>query len=92
MNFDSKNGRKRSFSYETKHKYHLYQREECVYGAQSWKDTRLLCESIFIPIERETSILKLVEKQASLVKPKHQNHLPQQGECDYGAQSRKERR
>ena len=51
------------------------------------KKRRLLCESMFILIEKRTSILKMVEKQVFLMKPKHQNHLSQQGECDYGAQS-----
>ena len=34
-----------------------------------------------IPIERWTSILKMVERDVSYLKPKHQYHLPQQGEC-----------
>ena len=29
----------------------------------------------------------MVEKQVFLMKPKQQNHLSQQGESDYGAQS-----
>ena len=45
-----------------KHQYHLSQRGECVYDAQSWNETRLLCESMFIPIEWCTSILKLVKR------------------------------
>ena len=36
---------------------------------------RLLCESMFIPIEKRTSILEMVEKEVFLMKPKHQNHL-----------------
>ena len=34
----------------------------------------------------------MVEKQAFLMQPKHENHLSQRGECDYGAQSSKVRR
>ena len=60
-----------------KHKYHLSQCEECDYAAQSWKERRLLCESIFILIERQTSILKMVESEIFLMKPMHQNHLSQ---------------
>ena len=47
---------------------------------------------MLIPIEKRTSILKMVESDVFLLKPKHQNHLSQQVECDYGAQSWKERR
>ena len=39
---------------------------------------RLLCESMFIPIERRTSILQMVEREVFLLKPKHQNRLSQQ--------------
>ena len=46
---------------------------------------------MFIPIERCASILKMVEKQVFPMKPKHQNHLSQWGEYDYGAQSWKEK-
>ena len=56
------------------HQNHLSQREECDYGAQSWKERRLLCESMFIPIEKRTSILKLVIRDAFLMKPNHQYH------------------
>ena len=70
-----------------KHQYHLSQWGECVYGAQSWKERRLLCESIFIAIERWTWILKMVEREFSLSKPKHQYHSSQRGECVYGTQS-----
>ena len=46
---------------------------------------------MFIPIERWTSIQKMVEKQVFLMNPKHQNHLSQYEEWVYSAQSRKER-
>ena len=72
MNFISKNGRKTSFSYESKHRNHLSQWGEYVYGAQSWKERRLLCESMFIPIERRTSILKMVEREVFPLNPKQQ--------------------
>ena len=62
------------FLMKPKHQYHLSQWGECVYGAQSWKERRLLCESMFIPIERRTSILKLVIRKAFIMKPKHQYH------------------
>ena len=73
MNFNSKNGRKTRFSYESKHRNHLSQWGEYVYGAQSWKERRLLCKSMFITIERRTSILKMVEREVFPSNPKQQN-------------------
>ena len=49
------------FLMKPKHRYHLSHKGECVYGAQSWKGRGLFGESMFIPIERWTSILKIVE-------------------------------
>ena len=74
-----------------KHQNHLSQQGEYDYGAQSWKERILLCESTFIPIEKQTSILKMVKKQAFLMKPKLRNRLSQREECDYGAQPWKKR-
>ena len=54
---------------------HLSQQVECVYGAQSWIERILLCESMFLSTERRTSILKMAESDAFLMKTKHQNHL-----------------
>ena len=53
-----KNGRKKSFSYETKTSIHLSQWAEWVYGSQSWKEKRLLCKSVFIKIDKRTLFLK----------------------------------
>ena len=47
---------------------------------------------MFIPIEGQTSILKMVEREVFLLNPKQQNRLSQQGVCVYIAQSWKERR
>ena len=74
MNFNSKNGRKRSFSYETKDPYHLSKWGEWIFGAQSLKEMRLLCESVFIQIEIRVLILKLAEREIFLTKPKNQYH------------------
>ena len=84
-NLNSENGRKTSFSYETKASKYLSQQGECDYGAQSWKERRLLCESKLIPIERRTWILKMAKREVVLTKPKHPNHLSQQKQCIYGA-------
>ena len=60
------------FVKKPKHQYHQSQWGECVYDAQSWKERRLLCESIFILIERQTLILKMVEIEVFLLYPKQQ--------------------
>ena len=36
-----------------KHQCYLSQRIECVYGAQSWKERRLVCDSAFIQLKNE---------------------------------------
>ena len=54
------------------HQYHLFHWEECVYDAQAWKEKRLLYESMFIPIERWTSVLKMIIKDVFPMKPKQQ--------------------
>ena len=79
-----------AFLIKPKHQYHLSQQEECIYGAQSWKERLLLYESMFIPIERWTSILKMIIRDVFLRKPKLQYHLSHQGECVYDAQYWKE--
>ena len=73
------------FPMKPKLQYHLSQWGECVYGALSWKERRLLCEFVFIPIERRTSNLKMVESDIFPMKLMYQNHLSQREECDYGA-------
>ena len=65
------------FQMKPKCQYHLPQRGECVYHAESWKERGLLCESRFIQKERWTSIIKMEQKEAFLMKPKHQYHLSQ---------------
>ena len=62
------------FLMKPKHQYHLSNQGECVYDAQSRKERRLLCESMLNTIEKRTSILKLVIREAFLMKPKHQYH------------------
>ena len=65
---------------------------EWIYGAQLLKEKRLLCESMFIPIEKCTIILKMVEREVFHMKTRHQYHLLQWGEWIYGAQSTTEKR
>ena len=46
------------FPIKPKHQYHLHHRVEWVYGAQSWKENRLLYESVFVQIGKWTLKLK----------------------------------
>ena len=71
-NFNSKNGRKRSFSYETKASIHLSQGGQWICGAQSVKERRLLSEPMFIQIERRILVLKMVKREVLAAKQKHQ--------------------
>ena len=80
------------FLMKPKHQSHLSQWGECVYSAQSRKDRWLLWESMFIPTERRTSILKMLIRDVFLMKPRHQYLWSQRGECVYGTQSWKEKR
>ena len=75
--FILKNKRKWSFFYGTKASIHLSQWGEWICGAQSLKVGRLLCESVFIPIEKWALILKMVERDVFLMKAKLQYHLSQ---------------
>ena len=79
------------FLIKSKLQYHLSQWRECAYGAQSWKERRLLCEFMIVQINEPILSLKMAEKEVFLMKPEHQYHLSHLGECVYGAQSRKER-
>ena len=83
---------KKAFLLKPKHQCHLSQRAEWVYRAQSWKEKRLLCESVFVPIDKQTLTIKNDGKERFLMKAKHQYHLSQWRECVYGTQSQKERR
>ena len=75
-NFNSKKGTKRSFFYETKASIRSSQWVKWIYGAQSLKERRLLCDFIFIPTKIRTLILKNVERKIFLLKSKHQFIYP----------------
>ena len=72
--FNSKIGNKRSFSFETKASISLIPMRRMCLWLPIMKRKRLLCESMFIPIERHASILKLVIRNVFIMKPKHQYH------------------
>ena len=91
-NFNSKNGRKRSFSYENKASISFILIRRMCLGAQSWKENRLLRESMFIPIDRRTLILKNSGKWSFSYETKASIHLSHWGEWICGTQSLKDRR
>ena len=72
--FNSKIGNKSSFSYEIKALISLIPMGRTCLWCPILNETRLLYESLFIPIERRTSNLKLVTREVFLLKPKHQYH------------------
>ena len=76
MNFNSKNGIKRSLSYESKASIHLSQLVEWIYGAQSLKEWRFPSESMFVPIEKRTLNLKIAQIKVFLMKPRHKFFYP----------------
>ena len=53
------------FLMKPKHQNHLSQWRDCVYDAQSWKERRLLSESIIVQIDEQTLILKMVEREVA---------------------------
>ena len=57
---------KKAFFMKPKHQCHLSQWVERASGAQTWKKRRLLCESVFVPIDRRALILKMVEREVFL--------------------------
>ena len=79
-----KNGGKKSFSYETKASMSFIPIRRMSYGAKIWKGRRLLCESVFVPINKQTLTLKNMEREAFLMNPKHQCHLSLPVEHIYG--------
>ena len=74
-----KMARKEAFIRKPKHKCHLPQWGEWAYDSQSWKEMRLLRESMINQSDNQTLILKKVGREAFLKKPKHQCHLSQWG-------------
>ena len=73
-NFNSKNGKKRSFCCETKPSISFIPMRRMRLCCPIRKERRLLCESKFIPIESRTSILQMAIRDVFVMKPKHQYH------------------
>ena len=74
-NFKSKNGTNK-VSYVTKASIQLSQWVESICVAQSLKERILLCESMFIPIEKWALVLRKAQREVFPVKPKHQFIYP----------------
>ena len=53
-----------AFFMKPKHQCYLSQWVEQVYGGQSWKEMRLLCDSVFVLIDWWTLILKYDDKKS----------------------------
>ena len=70
-NLALKNDGARSFSYETKSLMSFILSGEWVYGDQLWKERGLLCESVFVLIDKWTLCIKINGKKAFLLKPKY---------------------
>ena len=81
-----------AFLTKPRHQCHLSQWREWVYDSHSWKERRLLRESIFIQIDKWNLIPKNSGRGAFLTKPKHQCHLSYWGEWVYDSQPWKEKR
>ena len=92
MNFNSKKMAEReAFMLKPKHQCHSSQWVEWVYGAQSWKEKRLLCESKFVSFYRWTLIIgKMMERKTFVANPKYRYRVSQCGEHDCNGQSQKE--
>ena len=75
-----------------KHQCHSSQWVEWVYGAQSWKEKRLLCEYVFVPFDKRTLNLKNSGKRSFSYETKALMSFMPIVERVYGAQSWKERR
>ena len=63
------------YAMKPKYQCHFSQWEEWVYGAQSWKEKRLLCEFVFVLIGKWTLILKNGTKRSFYYETMHQCHL-----------------
>ena len=60
---------KKAFLIKLKHQYHLSHEENKFYYAQSWKERRLLCESV-VPTNKQTLTLKNEGKKSFSYKTK----------------------
>ena len=66
---------KKAFLMKPRHQCHLSQWGEWVFGSQSWKERRLLCESLFIQIDKWSLILKNGGKKSFSYETKLSIHL-----------------
>ena len=74
-NFDSKNGKRRSFFYETKASISFIpMRRMCLWWPTIKRKEIIMWIHVY-PIERRTLIIKMIEREVCPMKPKHQYHL-----------------
>ena len=74
-NFNSKNGRKKSFSYETKASIPFIPMRRMNLWCPIIKSKEITMWIWVYPIEKWTLILKMVIRDVFLMKPKHEYHL-----------------
>ena len=82
-----KNVGKRNFSYETKASVSFIRMSKMTLRGLIMKGKGIISEFMFILIEREPWFLKMVGKNAFIIKLKHKCHLSQWRERVYGTQS-----
>ena len=90
-NSNSRNSRKRSFSYQIKALLSFIPMKRMCLWYPIMKQKVLLWEFMFVQIYRRMLILKSIERLVFLMKPKLQYYLSQRGEWIYGIQSWNER-
>ena len=74
----------KAFLTKPKHQCRSSQRGEWVYNDQPWKERRLPREFVFVPIGKQTLLVKMVVRKDFLMKPKQQCHSSQLGDWVYG--------
>ena len=75
MNFNSKNGSHRSFSYEAKAPISFIPMRRMCLWCLIMRRKEIIMQILFIPLERRASILKMVKKEVFLMNPKRQYYL-----------------
>ena len=78
---------KEAFLKKAKRQFCLSQWEKSIYYSQSWKERRLLHESMFIQFDKQTLILKNNGRKCFSYEAQTSVHLAQWVEWVYGSQS-----
>ena len=75
MKFNSKNGRKKSFSFETEASTSFILMKRIFFCTNHERKEKLLCEFVSVGIDGQTLTLEIVERELFLMKSKHLYHL-----------------